>query len=157
MLGLYRRRRRRWHRLRRRVFNVWLRRRLHSRFGILRRLRSASRSWSGSRNWGCTDGGGRCGRLMGGLSLAGSQDLGCCLCNFSFQLIELLLDNVFVVRKVSFQPFKSPGIVFGLKVTLEFVKLVIGHLVSQTNPDTHLKRLVDMFKKAVFLAFGQTA
>lgn len=94
---------------------------------------------------------------MGGLGLAGSQDLRGCLGDFGFQFVEFLLDYILIVREVGFQPFERPGVVLSLKITLEFIKLLIAHLVSQTNADTHLQRLVDMLQEAVFLGVRQAA
>jgi hypothetical protein len=83
-------------------------------------------------------------------SLAAGQDLGSGLGDFALQLVELLLHNIFIIREVCFQPLKSAGVIFGLEVLLEFVQLLVGHLVGQTDTDAHFQCFVDMLQEAVF-------
>ena len=96
--------------------------------------------------------------LMLGLGgLAGSQDLRRRLGDFGLEFVEFLLDYLLIVREISLQPFESTGVILGLEVTLELIKLFIGHLVSQANTNAHLKRFVDVLKETVLLGFRQAA
>jgi hypothetical protein len=93
--------------------------------------------------------------LPGTCSLAASQNLGCGLRDFAFQLVELLLDDFFVIRKVCFKPLKSSGVVLGFEVFFELIKLLVGHLVGQADADAHFQGLVDMLEKAVLFSSRQ--
>jgi len=68
--------------------------------------------------------------------------LRCGLRHFGFKLIELLLHDFFVIRKVGFQPLEGAGVIFGLEVALKFVQLLVAHLISQADADAHLKRTI---------------
>lgn len=88
-------------------------------------------------------------------SLAGGQDLRRSLGNFGLQLIKFLLNDLFVIRKVGFQPFESTGVIFGFKILFELIKLLVAHLICQTDTDTHLERFVDVFQETVLLGGRQ--
>ena len=78
------------------------------------------------------------------LGLAAGQDLGRRLGDFGLQLVEFLLDDILIIGKVRFQPLESAGVVLGLEVLLEFIELLVGHLIGQTNTDAHFQRFVDV-------------
>jgi hypothetical protein len=67
---------------------------------------------------------------LGGSPLAARQDLWCALCDLSLELIEFLLDDLLVVRKVSFEPLESTGVILGFEVFLELIELLVRHLVG---------------------------
>jgi hypothetical protein len=77
--------------------------------------------------------------------------------DFGLQFVKFLLDDVLIIRKVGLQPFEGASIVFGLEILLEFVQLLIGHLVGQPDADPHLQRLVDVLEEAIFLDLRQAA
>jgi hypothetical protein len=93
--------------------------------------------------------------LTGLAGLAGGQNLRGGLGYLGLKLVELLLDNLFVVGKVGFQPFEGTGIVLGLEIALEFIQLLVAHLVSQADADAHFQSFINMLKQAVFLGVGQ--
>jgi len=64
--------------------------------------------------------------------------------DFSFQLVEFLLDDILVIREVGLQPFKGAGVILGLEIAFKLVKLLVGHLVGQTDADPHFQRFVNM-------------
>lgn len=130
---------------------------------LLLRLRSGLGLWLywwsglGLLNWLLWLGTGWSLSGLGSGLLAGGQNLRSGLSDFGFELIEFLLDDFLVIREVGFQPFESAGIVFGFKIALEFIELLIAHLVSQADTDSHLQRFVNMLQKAVFLGCWQAA
>jgi hypothetical protein len=63
-------------------------------------------------------------------SLAAGQNLGCSLSDFSLEFVELLLDDLLVIREVGLQPLEGAGIILGFEVFFEFVKLLISHLIG---------------------------
>jgi hypothetical protein len=87
--------------------------------------------------------------------LAAGQNLRSRLGNLAFQFVEFLLDDFLVVGKVRFQPLEGAGVILGLEVFLEFIELLVGHLVGQTDTDAHFQRFVDMFEEAVLFGGGQ--
>jgi hypothetical protein len=87
----------------------------------------------------------------GCLVLRSGQYLGRGLRDLGLELIEFLLDYVLVVWEVGFQPFERSGIVFGLEVLLEFIQLLVGHLIGQAYAHAHLERFVDVLQEAVLL------
>jgi len=72
------------------------------------------------------------------------------------KLVEFLLYDIFIIRKVRFQPLESTGVVLSLEVTLELVELLVGHLVCQPYSNPHFQRLINMFEKSVLFPVRQT-
>ncbi len=122
------------------------------RWCLLRRLWRLWRRNASGTDCGSTRGSARhSGRSLALAGLAGrrlilrsGQYLGRGLGDFGLELVEFLLDYLFVVREVGFQPLESAGIVLGLEVFLEFVQLLVGHLIGQADTHAHLECLVDV-------------
>jgi hypothetical protein len=94
---------------------------------------------------------------LGLLRLGGCQDMGRILSDLVLQLLKFLIHNIFIIRKISLEPFERAGVIFGLEILLELIKLLVGHLVGQTHTHTHLKRLINMTQQAPFLFERQAA